>query len=323
VQIFAKNYNDFYLKSILVIAFYIIYHTLPIFIGFNISFFIVMMVSSIVTILVSNKEGVLNSINLGLKHSLYFIILLIVSSILFPSYHNILEVLYNNGVREELFFRFFMVGIFLKYFIDDNLSNNLYFIIVLIFTNILFVFSHQVNTLQRFYLFVFGVIITANYLCCGVLSAILFHTIHNLYLPEDYPSVFLLSILPLIVTYLKTRSDHVNRGVEEKIMRARAQNIIRELYTNIGIITDIKNYTGNRYILFKTTNWEILKEKLLFDDSKIIKLSSLYHEFTEFNVCMKRCGSIAKVEISLDIDRFDYYDGLKKRIKKVIELIKN
>jgi hypothetical protein len=325
VQIFAKDDKVFYLKLILVVAFYLIYQTLPSFIGFNTSFFIIMVTSSLLTIIILNKEDILDFINLDYKYSLYFFMLLIISSIVFPTNHDILEILYYNGIREELFFRFFMVGVFLNYFIDDNKSTNLYFFIILIFTNILFVLSHQVNILQRYYLFVFGVIITVTFLSYGILSAILFHTIHNLYLPEDYPIIFLLSILPLIVNYLQTRSARIAYfGVGAKTKRARTQNLVNELYTNIGIIRDIQNFSSHRFILFKTTNWEIFKEKLLFDDSKLMfKLSSIYNEFIVFNDSMKKCGSIAKVEISLDINRFDYYESIEKRIREVMYIIRN
>ncbi|MHA1410590.1 MAG: CPBP family intramembrane glutamic endopeptidase [Candidatus Odinarchaeia archaeon] len=203
--------RDFVEKIFLVTSFFLIYLTLPWFIGFNISFFLIFTISTIITIYIWKKEDMLKEFNFGLKYAIYYVILLIVSYLLIPSNHKILKVLYNNGIREELFFRFFMVGIFLKNIKEDTTRNKVILNSVLIYTNIIFTFAHDVDILRHIYLLLVGIIFSSIFLCCGILSSIFFHTIHNIYMPEDHPLIAIFCILPLIYSSLKINTRIISK----------------------------------------------------------------------------------------------------------------
>lgn len=204
VKRLSKFPNDYLLKLIIVSAVYLIFQFLASYIGFNEAYLSVVIVSALFTILIWRKEGYLNELKFHIKYPLYYSVILFLALTKFPQEPNfIFKVLFDNGIREELFYRFFMIGIFMKYFYDKKFST--YFLVntTYVYTNVLFIVAHNESLINLIYLFGIGILFSITYLYCGLLSAILFHTMHNLYLPKDYPIISLLCIVPVVFEEMK------------------------------------------------------------------------------------------------------------------------
>ena len=88
--------------------------------GLNISLLVANLLSIILTLLIWRKDGILR-LDIKTKYSMYYLFLLLFFITLYPKdISSVTNILYKNGFREEVLYRFFMVGIFLKYFYSDN-----------------------------------------------------------------------------------------------------------------------------------------------------------------------------------------------------------
>jgi hypothetical protein len=135
-----SNFNsDFYSILFMVTFLYLFYYILPIFIDFDMSFLLIAIFSSLIAIIIMYREGYLSRITFYSNNSLYYgMLLFLVLNIIPKEWDLVLKVIYYNGIREELFFRFFMLGVFMKYFKDSNFSSNINIITIYAYTNFLY-----------------------------------------------------------------------------------------------------------------------------------------------------------------------------------------
>jgi len=156
--------------------------------------------SIIITIAIWYKDKILK-IEIKWKTLAYYLTLLIGSAIIFPrDITTITSILYRNGFREEVLYRFFMVGIFLKYgYTDTDETKKILYAVL--YSNILFMMGHGYDLIGLFYIFIIGTIFSLIYLKGGLPSVIIAHTLHNLYRSREHTLLILLLLVPLIVEH--------------------------------------------------------------------------------------------------------------------------
>lgn len=167
--------------------------------GQNTSLLIVNTISLVATPIIWKHDGILRG-DLKWKYIGYYLTLLIVSLVLFPKDSStIINILYQQGFREEVLYRFFLVGIFLKYGYSERKKEQHYFLFALFYSNILFMLGHPYGFIGLFYIYMTGIIFSCIYLFGGLPSSILAHTIHNLYKEKEQTMLILLLLVPLVV----------------------------------------------------------------------------------------------------------------------------
>jgi len=196
-------------RILLIVAVFSLYLLLSSQIGLNNSLLIVNAIAIISTLTIWRIDGLLK-IDLRLGYVAYYLTLLAASIIVFPSHTDlILSLMYRNGFREEVLFRFFMVGIFLRYNTADagDQKKLLYAILA---SNLLFMMGHPYGWIGLVSVFAFGIMFTLIYVLGGLPSAIIAHTLHNFYQTQDITMLSLLLLLPLIMKYT-SQHNLVNR----------------------------------------------------------------------------------------------------------------
>ena len=164
----------------------------------NFSLLAANLISLIITPIIWKHDGILK-FDIKAKYVTYYIALLILSLILFPKdLSSVFNILYRNGIREEILQRFFMVGIFLKYVYSEEKKSQKKFLYAIFYSNILFMLSHPYTITGLFYILVIGIIFSFIYVQGGLPSAILAHTIHNVYRSKEHTILILLMLVPLV-----------------------------------------------------------------------------------------------------------------------------
>jgi len=200
---------QYLLRILLIVAVFSLNLLLSSQIGLNNSLLVVNVIAIISTLTIWRFDGLLK-IDFRLGYLAYYLTLLAASIIVFPSHTDlILSLIYRNGFREEVLFRFFMVGIFLRYNTADagDQKKLLYAILA---SNLLFMAGHPYNWIGLVSVFAFGVVFTLIYVLGGLPSAIIAHTLHNFYQTQDITMLSLLLLLPLIMKYA-SQHNLVNR----------------------------------------------------------------------------------------------------------------
>jgi hypothetical protein len=166
--------------------------------GLNFSLLVVDSISLILTPLIWRHDGILK-LEFKAKYVLYYLLFLGFTIILEPKdISNVINILYRNGFREEALYRFFMVGIFLKYGYSDTKESQKKFLIAIVCSNLLFMLMHNYSLIGLFSVFIFGLVFSLIYFQGGLLSAVLAHTLHNVYTSRGYSFLSLLLIIPLL-----------------------------------------------------------------------------------------------------------------------------
>ena len=166
--------------------------------GLDFSLLVVDSIALILTPLIWKHDGVLK-LEFKTKYGLYYLLLLGFTIILIPKdISTIISILYRNGFREEVLYRFFMVGIFLKYGHSEAKESQNKFLIAIVCSNILFMLMHNYNLIGLFSVFIFGLIFSLIYFQGGLPCSILAHTLHNVYTIRGVSSLSILLIVPLL-----------------------------------------------------------------------------------------------------------------------------
>ena len=204
------------LRILLIVAVFSLNLILSSQIGLNNSLLIVNAMAIISTLTIQRCDGLLkNDFRLG--YVAYYLTLLAASIIMFPSHTDlILSLMYRNGFREEVLFRFFMVGIFLRYNTADA-GDQKKLLYVILASNLLFLMGHPYNWIGLVSVFVFGMVFTLIYVFGGLPSAIIAHTLHNFYQTQGITMLSLLLLFPLFKGYLSSYKL-VNR-IKEIVIR--------------------------------------------------------------------------------------------------------
>lgn len=88
--------------------------------GLNTAFLVANTLSLVITPVVWKYDGILK-LDVKWKYIGYYLVLLLLSLQVFPrDLYTISKVLYRQGFREEVLYRFFMNGIFLKYGYNED-----------------------------------------------------------------------------------------------------------------------------------------------------------------------------------------------------------
>jgi membrane protease YdiL (CAAX protease family) len=151
------------------------------------------------------KDGILK-IDVKPKYVVYYTALLLISLYVFPKDLSLVfDVFTHAPLREEIIFRFFMIGIFYKYykFEDENKS---YFVRMLFASNIIFMILHSYNV----GIFFTGLILSIIYIKGGLVSSMLAHTIYNLYLSNEYFYTKFLVFMPIVFSISDARTLYEN-----------------------------------------------------------------------------------------------------------------
>ncbi|MFH1327312.1 MAG: CPBP family intramembrane glutamic endopeptidase [Candidatus Bathyarchaeota archaeon] len=165
--------------------------------GLNLSLLIADSISLIITPIIWKLDGILK-FDIKVKYVAYYVALLIFSILLFPKdLSTIINILYRNGFREEVFNRFFMVGLFLKYGYSEDKKAQHKFLYAVFYSNILFMISHPYDLIGLIYILVVGIVFSYIYALGGLPSSILAHTIHNVYKSKEQTVLILLILVPL------------------------------------------------------------------------------------------------------------------------------
>lgn len=163
----------------------------------NFSLLVVDSISLIITPIIWIHDGILR-IEIKANYLIYYIGIFCFSIVTHPSdLTSVINILYRNGVREEVFVRFFMLGIFLKYYYNDNETQKKIGS-ALVISNLFFMVMHNYDLIRLFSIFIFGMVFSFIYLQGGLLSAILAHTLHNVYTSRDQNICSILLLLPLV-----------------------------------------------------------------------------------------------------------------------------
>jgi len=166
--------------------------------GLNYSLLVADSISLIITPIVWKLDGILK-FDFRVKYVAYYVALLVSSFLLFPKdVSTITNILYRNGFREEVFNRFFMVGVFLKYGYSEDKKAQHKFLYALFYANILFMISHPYDLIGLIYTLIVGIIFSFIYILGGLPSSILAHTIHNVYRSKEHTILILLILVPLV-----------------------------------------------------------------------------------------------------------------------------
>lgn len=166
--------------------------------GLNLSLLVADSISLIITPIVWKLDGILK-FDIKVKYVAYYVALLIFSFLLFPKdFSTIINILYRNGFREEVFNRFFMVGVFLKYGYSEDKKTQRKFLYAVFYSNILFMISHPYDLIGLIYILVVGIIFSYIYALGGLPSSMLAHAIHNVYTSKEHTVLILLILVPLV-----------------------------------------------------------------------------------------------------------------------------
>jgi len=91
--------------------------------GFRIGLLVMGIFSLLATLILWTFDGILE-LDFKPKYTLYYAALTILPTLISPEYASIIRVMFDTGFREEMFYRFFMVGIFKKYYLIEEKRNN-------------------------------------------------------------------------------------------------------------------------------------------------------------------------------------------------------
>jgi len=183
----------------------LLFFTLLYLTDFRSTFIITDLISIFITVIIWYKDGILK-IEIKIKYILYYIFLLIISLYIFPKELSlIIDIFIHAPLREEIIFRFFMIGIFYKYYKvkDENPMN---FVKMVFASNIIFMILHSYNI----GIFFIGLIISIIYIKGGLVSSMLAHAIYNLYLPNKYCFIRFLAFIPIIFSISDARALYEN-----------------------------------------------------------------------------------------------------------------
>lgn len=188
-----NGYKEEIRKRLILVALLLVLHDiLSIYYNTRILFYIIDTLSIAITLIIWKIDNIL-VFDLKYRYIGYYFFIFLFALFLYPKdITEISNTLLRAPVREEIFFRFFMIGIFLKYYKLTNDSKKL-FLLPLIGSNIIFMLLHGNISL----LFI-GIIFSTIYIKGGIVSSILAHTMYNLYLSNDYYLIKILVVIPII-----------------------------------------------------------------------------------------------------------------------------
>jgi len=211
LSFFTKDFQN----KLYMIIFIFVFHNfiLSYIVGFDTSFFIMAILGIIINLYI--KRDHLKRVIIDkyfLTYSIYYISYLLILIRYIPTdINDVINVLVLNGIREELFFRFFMIGILINPKKDLTADRIFKIFTVLIIINILFMINHLYYgiTLQLF-VFTIGGFFSIIFIFCGLIPSIIAHTIHNLYFNNQQSTLIHLGlILPI------TLSPHFRKFINE------------------------------------------------------------------------------------------------------------
>jgi hypothetical protein len=187
--------------------------------GQSTSLLIANTLSLVATPIIWKHDGILK-IDIKWKYVGYYLTLLIAALVLSPKDSStIINILYRQGFREEVLYRLFMVGIFLKYGYSEDKKEQQYFLFAVFYSNFLFMLGHPYGFIGLLYIFVTGIVFSYIYLFGGLPSSILAHTIHNLYRMKEQTILILLLFVPLVVNisiFIKIKNRVLQRDTSNE-----------------------------------------------------------------------------------------------------------
>jgi len=171
------------------------------FLGYFLSFLLTNILCVLFLLYLHRQDKIL-SINYGkIIYSLIFILYFITIIIFFkpPLISEFILIFIQQASFEEIYFRFFMIGINKKHYTDTKTTLK-----TIILNNLFFITFHLRTFNNLIQVFLLGLIFTYVYLNTDIISSIISHAIWNLYLPSSTSAYFVLPvlILPIIRSYL-------------------------------------------------------------------------------------------------------------------------
>ncbi len=99
-----------------------------------------------------------------------------------------------QSFREELFFRFFMLGLFGKWFFSDDGSGlSIRSMLLLMLNSVFFATVHAQYSgelASLVVIFILGMLFSYVFAKMGLLTSIILHAVWNIYLPIRWPAIF-------------------------------------------------------------------------------------------------------------------------------------
>ncbi len=200
-QILFKNWKNRLYLSVLIWALH--YYIIQRYIDFYISFLIIIIISLFLIFVTYKKDGLLimkkRELAYGLFYFTYFIILIYFYAP--PSINQFVLIFIKQATFEEIYFRFYMIGINKRYY---NKILSIELIMTLLASNLIFTIYHSDNLFIWMQVFLLGLILSYIYFKTGIISSIITHAIWNFYLPTSDSHYFVSLILfsPFILDFI-------------------------------------------------------------------------------------------------------------------------